>query len=158
MPGGRPKKSAAQKRFEGNRSKVNIVDEPVISFKAPSCPRDMPPEAKKIWKQLAPQLIRARKLNQYNSHSFKEHCVIIMTLNDLDNAIYNTCRSLLQQDKIYDAATGEEEVAYKEAALSKIRRQYLMLLDRSNKAFGFTAVQFSGHYRYDDGCDGEEMI
>jgi len=158
MPAGRPKKPSAKKRFEGNRSKVDIVDESVISYKAPSCPKDMPKEAKKIWRQLAPELIRARKLNQYNSHSFKEHCIIIMTLNDLDNAIYNTCRSLLQEEKVYDAATGTEEVSYKEAALSKIRRQYLMLLDRSSKAFGFTAVQFPGHYRYDDNHDDEEMI
>lgn len=156
MPGGRPKKSSAQKRFEGNRSKVKIVDEPVVSYKAPSCPRNVPPEVKKIWKQLAPQLIRARKLNQFNAHAFKEHCVIIMTLDDLDNAIYETCRSLLQENVTVDPTTGIETTQYKEAALSKVRRHYMTLLDRSNKAFGFTAVQFEGHYRYDeDESDGE---
>lgn len=158
MPAGRPKKPSRVKKFEGNRSKVPIFEESVVSFQAPSCPKDVPKEAKEYWKMLAPDLIRAKKLNQFNAHSFKEYCIICMTLDDLDKAIYETCRSLLQEDRLYDAGTGKETVEYKESALSKIRRQYLILHDKLCKSFGFTAVQFGGHYRYKDDDEQEAEL
>lgn len=148
---GRPKKPSRVRKFEGNRSKTVIVEEPVVKYKRPSCPRELPREIKKIWKTLAPDLIRTRKLNQFNARAFLEHCYIIMHLDDLDKAIYESCRSLLQENKVIDSVTGIETVQYKEAALSKIKRGYLSAFERSCKVFGFTATQFASHYQYEEG-------
>ncbi len=151
------KKSSGRKKFEGQQPGF-IQGEPVVSFRPPKCPKDLPKEAKSIWNNLAPDLIQAKKLNQFTAPIFREYCIVVMTLQDLDKAIYATNRSLLEQTRLYDAGTGKEENEYKESALSKIRRMHWVQLEKFSKTLGFTFIAFEGHYRYEDTEHESELI
>ena len=152
-----PRKSSSRKRLTGNRSRTRITPEPTVPFRPPTPPKDLPKEARRHWKLLAPDLIKARKLNQFTVSLFKEYTIIMMTLEDLDRAIYETNRSLIEITSVVDSA-GRERFESKETALSKTRRQHWIILERIAKSFGFTAIQFEGHYRYDtDDDNGDDF-
>lgn len=53
---GRPKKSIAEKRLEGNRSKTPLKDPPNFPKGEVKCPIWLSKEAKKFWKKIVPIL------------------------------------------------------------------------------------------------------
>jgi P27 family predicted phage terminase small subunit len=59
---GRPRKSIAEKRLEGNRSKTPLDDPPEFPKGEMKCPRWLSREAKKFWKKIVPILQEASGL------------------------------------------------------------------------------------------------
>jgi hypothetical protein len=144
------RKSAKQKTLEGNRSRKDISEEPVISFDAPPIPEDLNEPAKAYWRKIAPYLIKTRQLHIVSADTFKELCDIKSRLDDVNRMIDEGNRSLLQAVMIYDNREGREIEMFKESALSDLKRKFSRLFLEYCKQFHLTPHTMKGAYDFRD--------
>jgi len=152
------RKPETKKKFEGNRGKKKITNEVALSYKVPKCPADLNDTAKVYWKKIAPYLIETKQLHVLSEDTFKELCDIYSRLNDINHAIDETNRSLLQIDDKWDNKNAVETKSFRESALSDIKRKYSKQFLEYSKQFHLTPESMKGFYNFDKEDDKDELI
>jgi len=71
---GRRAKPAQSKVIQGNFRKDRDNHGAKVEIKAPPCPTWLPKQAKKYWKDIAPQLVDAGLIGVVDSAAFTAHC------------------------------------------------------------------------------------
>jgi len=142
---GRAKKTEAEKDLEGNRSKRLIPSE--LGIEIPKrCPSTFTPSMRKVWKRIAPQLIKVGKLTKLNVDGFTELCYLIITINEIREFIEDNNRSRLQEKKWTDFK-GTDHIDLKESAYSKMYRDYSKQLLSYLSKYGLTPDKMAGSYK-----------
>jgi phage terminase small subunit len=98
------------------------------------------------WDKVAPVLVKRGHLNILSEDAFAELCDCAMRLRDINAAINETNRSLLQIDDKWDNKAGVESQSFKESALSDIKRKYSNLLLVYCKQFYLTPLSNRGNF------------
>ena len=102
--------------------------------------------ASAFWEKTAPVLITRRHLNVLSEDAFAELCDLVARLRDINIAINESDRSLLQTgDKLQNEA-GFDPKSIKESALSDIKRKYSNLLLVYCKQFYLTPLSNRGNF------------
>ena len=97
-----------------------------------SVPKDMSKEARRYFKEFAPLLNNAGKLNPLNFPILVSYCENLANLSKTYKAINEINESLLQENITYMSG-GKEVRSFKESALSKLARDLSMLTMRQLK-------------------------
>lgn len=93
----RPKPTAL-KVLEGNRGKRPLPeDEPRPDAVEPSMPSDLDATAKRIWKELAPKLVKIGLLTELDGDEFASLCQIASRLRSIRGFIKKENKTLSQQ-------------------------------------------------------------
>ena len=88
------------------------------------------------WDKIAPTVEARGHLNILSEDAFAEMCDLHSRLRDVNKAIDETNRSLLQIDDKWDVKSGVETQSFKESALSDLKRKYSKLfLDYQNRFY-----------------------
>jgi len=98
------------------------------------------------WDKVAPLLIKRGHLNSISEDIFIELCDLKQRLGDINKAINETNRSLLQVDDKWDNKNCIETQSFKESALSDIKRKYSRLLLDYCKQFYLTPLSNRGNF------------
>lgn len=149
------------KKAQENLKKVAPVAKKVRkSIEEPSSPIDRPSGlnemASAYWDKIAPTVIERGHLNVLSEDAFAEMCDLYSRLRDINNAINETNRSLLQIDDKWDAKNGVESQSFKESALSDIKRKYSRLFLDYQKQFYLTPLSNRGNFGLDTGEEKED--
>jgi len=79
-----PRKPTSMKVVEGTFRKDRAnPDEPQIEIEVPSCPSNLSPKAKTVWKRVIPLLRDARIITLLHRDTVAEYCELISTSTDL---------------------------------------------------------------------------
>jgi len=151
-------KTAKEKKLKGNPSKRVIKEEYSLSCSDPFCPDDLNDLAKSYWYKISPYLIKTKQLHTLSEDTFNELCDIYSRLKDINHAIDETNRSLLQIDDKWDNKTGTESQSFRESALSDIKRKYSKQFLEYSKQFHLTPESMKGYYNFDDDNKEKELI
>lgn len=109
-------------------------------------PQGLNETAAAYWDKVAPTVIERGHLNVLSEDAFAELCDLHSRLQDINKAINDGNRSLLQIDDKWDNKAGIEYQSFKESALSDLKRKYSKLyLEYSNK-FYLTPLSNRGNY------------
>jgi hypothetical protein len=114
-----------------------------IALKRPTC---LDGYAAAYWDKVSPILIKRGHLNILSEDAFTELCDLTSRLRDINIAINETNRSLLQIDDKWDNKEGTETQSFKESALSDIKRKYSKLLLDYDKQFYLTPLPNRGNF------------
>ena len=136
-PGGKPPKSD------------NTPANPHSPYK-PICPDYLNEIAAAYWDKIAPTVIERGHLNVLSEDAFAEMCDLFSRLRDINAAINETNRSLLQVDDSWDNKRGIETQSFKESALSKNKRLYSKLFLDYQKQFYLIPFSNRGNFGLDD--------
>jgi phage terminase small subunit len=99
-------------------------------------PQGLNETAAAYWNKVAPTVIERGHLNVLSEDAFAELCDLHSRLKDINRAINDGNRSLLQIDDKWDNVSGTETQSFKESALSDLKRKYSKLyLEYSNKFY-----------------------
>ena len=112
----------------------------------PDCPQGMNETAAAYWQKMAPVVMERGHLNVLSEDAFAEMCDLYSRLRDINNAINETNRSLLQIDDKWDSKNGVEVQSFKESALSDIKRKYSKLFLDYQKQFYLTPLSNRGNF------------
>jgi phage terminase small subunit len=116
---GRQKKSAIEKKMEGNRSRRPICDDPeILAITDTTPPEGMDEQQIKYWKQYAPYMIKNRFLTELNITDLISLCNYEVQRENVRSYLSDSCKSLLQEKKNYHGDT----VDLVESAYSKLSR------------------------------------
>jgi len=108
--------------------------------------------ASDYWDKIAPTVMERGHLNVLSEDAFAELCDLYSRLRDINKAINETNRSLLQVEDKWDNKNGVESQAFKESALSDIKRKYSKLFLDYQKQFYLIPLPNRGNF----GLDSEE--
>lgn len=112
-----------------------------------------------FWDKTAPLLIKRGHLNILSEDAFAELCDLYSRLRDINSAIDETNRSLMQiEDKFIttlDRTQTIETQAFKESALSDLKRKYSKQFLDFCKQFYLTPLSNRGNFGLED--DEEEI-
>lgn len=137
-----------KKTFE-NSQRSAPKNKAANGIKATPNPPSNPPHSSKIirpghlnetaaayWDKIAPTVDARGHLNVLSEDAFAEMCDLHSRLRDVNRAIDETNRSLLQIDDKWDNKAGVETQSFKESALSDLKRKYSKLfLDYQNRFY-----------------------
>jgi len=116
-----------------------------------ACPAYLNSTAAEYWMKIAPTVIKRGHLNVLSEDAFAEMCDLFSRLRDVNHAINETNRNLLQVIDQWDRKKGEMVYQVKESALSDLKRKYSkLLLDYQNR-FYLTPLANRGNFGLDDG-------
>lgn len=115
-----------------------------------TCPERLNEVATVYWEKIAPTVIERGHLNVLSEDAFAELCDLYSRLQDINKAIDETNRSLLQIDDKWDAKNGMETQSFKESALSDIKRKYSKLFLDYQKQFYLVPLSNRGNFGLDD--------
>jgi len=125
-----------------------------VKSKPPSppinCPQMLNEIAASYWRKIAPTVIERGHLNVLSEDAFAELCDLYSRLRDINSAIDETNRSLLQIDDKWDSKEGVETRSFKESALSDIKRKYSKLFLDYQKQFYLTPLSNRGVFGFTD--------
>jgi phage terminase small subunit len=108
-----------------------------------------------FWDKLAPTLIQRGHLNILSEDAFAECCDLHSRLLDINHAINETNRSLLQIDDKWSVKDGETQT-FKESALSDIKRKYSARFLEYCKEFYLTPKTNRGNYGLEEEVEKEK--
>jgi len=108
--------------------------------------------AGEYWDKVSPTCIKRGHLNILSEDSFAELCDIYSRLVEVNKAIDETNRSLLQIVDTWDNKAGTETQQFKESALSDLKRKYSKLFLDYQKQFYLTPQSNRGNF----GLENEE--
>lgn len=114
------------------------------------CPSYLNETAAEYWAKLAPTVIERGHLNVLSEDAFAEMCDLFSRLRDINAAINETNRSLLQIDDSWDNKKGIETQSFKESALSKNKRLYSKLFLDYQKQFYLIPFSNRGNFGLED--------
>lgn len=115
-----------------------------------TCPTYLNSIAAEYWEKIAPTVIERGHLNILSEDAFAEMCDNYSRLRDVNRAIDETNRNLLQVIDQWDNKKGKEVYQVKESALSDLKRKYSKLfLDYQNR-FYLTPLANRGNFGLDD--------
>ena len=109
-------------------------------------PQHLNETAAGYWDRVAPVVISRGHLNVLSEDAFSELCDIHSRLTDINKAIDETNRSLLQVDDKWDNKAGVETSSFKESALSDLKRKYSRSFLDYCKAFYLTPLSNRGNF------------
>lgn len=139
-----------KKNFENSQRTAPDKKRPSRGFKVPVIvidrPHGMNETAAAYWDKIAPTVIERGHLNVLSEDAFAEMCDLYSRLRDINKAINETNRSLLQIDDKWDAKNGVESQSFKESALSDIKRKYSKLFLDYQKQFYLTPLSNRGNF------------
>jgi hypothetical protein len=113
-------------------------------------PHGLNDDAAEYWDKISPTLIARGHLNVLSEDAFAELCDIHSRLKDVNRAIDETNRSLLQVDDKWDNKNGIETQSFKESALSDLKRKYSRLFLDYQKQFYLTPLSNRGSFGLPD--------
>jgi hypothetical protein len=113
-------------------------------------PQGMNEEALAYWEKIAPTIILRGHLNVLSEDTFAELCDLHSRLKDINRAIDDGNRSLLQIDDKWDSKSGLETQSFKESALSDLKRKYSRQFLDYCKQFYLTPLSNRGNFGLDD--------
>lgn len=102
--------------------------------------------AASYWDKVAPTVIERGHLNILSEDAFAELCDIYSRLVEVNRAIDETNRSLLQVVDVWNNKSGTEEQQLKESALSDLKRKYSKLFLDYQKQFYLTPGSNRGDF------------
>jgi phage terminase small subunit len=111
-----------------------------------NCPEYLNELATEYWNKVAPTVVARGHLNVLSEDAFAELCDLYSRLRDVNKAIDETNRSLLQIDDKWDNKTGVETQSFKESALSDIKRKYSKLFLDYRKQFYMDPKENRGNF------------
>lgn len=124
--------------------------------KPPSQPIDRPQHLNEVaaayWDRVSPTVIQRGHLNVLSEDAFTELCDIYSRLVEVNRAIDENNRSLLQIVEQWDNKNGVESQQFKESALSDLKRKYSKLFLDYQKQFYLTPLSNRGNF----GLESEE--
>ena len=151
-----------KKTFENQQRSApnkNGMNEYVAAHKAPlnlpfigkvTRPDHLNEMAAAYWDKIAPTVEARGHLNVLSEDAFAEMCDLHSRLRDVNKAIDETNRSLLQIVEQWDNKAGTESQQFKESALSDLKRKYSKLfLDYQNR-FYLIPLSNRGNFGLDD--------
>ena len=103
------------------------------------------------WDKVAPTVILRGHLNVLSEDAFVEICDLHSRLKDINRAINETNRSLLQIDDKWDNKAGVETQSFKESALSDLKRKYSRQFLDYCKSFYLTPLSNRGNFGIGEG-------
>lgn len=119
-------------------------------------PQGLNEKAAAYWDKVAPTVIERGHLNILSEDAFAELCDLHSRLQDINMAINETNRSLLQIDDKWDNKAGVESQSFKESALSDLKRKYSKLyLEYSNKFYLIPLPNRGNYGLRDNGAEKE---
>lgn len=134
-------RSAPKQGAEGGRRKPHQPpSEPV------NRPQHLNEVAAAYWDRIAPTVIKRGHLNEISLDAFAELCDIYSRLVEVNKAIDENNRSLLQIVEQWDNKNGVESQQFKESALSDLKRKYSKLFLDYQKQFYLTPLSNRGNF------------
>ena len=130
-----------KKAFENSQRSAPASDGKKSTLKIPSSVKIVRPDhlnetAAAYWDKIAPTVEARGHLNILSEDAFAEMCDLYSRLRDVNKAIDDTNRSLLQIVDQWDNKKGIESQQFKESALSDLKRKYSKLfLDYQNRFY-----------------------
>lgn len=110
------------------------------------------------WDKIAPILTQRGYLNVLSEDAFAELCDLHSRLTDINHAINETNRSLLQIVEQWDNKNATENQQFKESALSDLKRKYSARFMDYCKQFYLTPYSVRGNFGLEDPKDkGDEL-
>jgi phage terminase small subunit len=135
-----------KKAAENAKKKKPISKKVAIGTIHINRPKGLNEIATDYWDKVAPTVISRGHLNVLSEDAFAELCDIYSRLQDVNGAINETNRSLLQIDDKWDNKGGVETQSFKESALSDLKRKYSRLLLDYCKQFYLTPLSNRGDF------------
>jgi hypothetical protein len=139
-------RSAPKNKNNGSKPPSNNKPSPLINR-----PQGLNEIAASYWDKIAPTVMERGHLNILSEDAFAELCDLYSRLKDINKAIDETNRSLLQIDDKWDNKTGVETQSFKESALSDIKRKYSKLFLDYQKQFYLIPLSNRGNFGLDQG-------
>lgn len=136
-------------RGKGSKNTPQPPSKPPTHYE-PVCPDGLNEIAAAYWQKIAPTVIERGHLNVLSEDAFSELCDLFSRLKDINKAIDETNRSLLQIDDKWDAKNGMETQSFKESALSDIKRKYSKLFLDYQKQFYLIPLSNRGNFGLED--------
>jgi P27 family predicted phage terminase small subunit len=154
---GRPKPTNL-KIIEGNRGKRPLPEnEPKPVPKAPKCPSDIDPGAKRVWKRLAPMLERIGLLTEADGDVFACLCQVRSRLEHINRRMRKANTAIRKYQKSGQAEKLND--ANKEQAfLMKEERLYAAQFRLVASDFGLTPRGRAGLSIKSDDDDGDDLL
>lgn len=150
------RKTEAEKKITGNPGLKKIQSEIELTYRQPTIPKNLNKAERRIYKRLAPDLIKLRKLNQITQPSFTNYCILQAKIEQIGEFLNKHNGSLLQETRTIDGA-GIEHIDYKESAYSRMLRQYSQVALSYLKKFGLTPDEMRGTYHFQGGEKSKKL-
>lgn len=145
-PGEKCKNAWKYAKRTGKLEKVNGVNDEIIAPSIIGIPEGLNEIALAYWIKISPTVIKRGHLNVLSEDAFTELCDLYSRLRDINKAIDETNRSLLQIDDKWDTKNGTETQSFKESALSDLKRKYSKLFLDYQKQFYLTPLSNRGNF------------
>lgn len=143
-----------KKNYENSlRNAANTPQPPVVvssSKYTPTCPEYLNETAIVYWNKIAPTVAERGHLNVLSEDAFAELCDLYSRLVDINKAINETNRSLLQIEVKFDKKSKSQSSFNQESALSDIKRKYSKLFLDYQKQFYLIPLSNRGNFRLED--------
>lgn len=130
-------------RGAGKKEKAPSINAPSHKINRPQHLNEI---AAAYWDKVAPTVMERGHLNILSEDSFAELCDIHSRLIEVNKAIDETNRSLLQVVDQWDNKNGIESQQFKESALSDLKRKYSRQFLDYCKAFYLTPLSNRGNF------------
>lgn len=126
------------KVLEGNPGKRPLPEnEPVPEQAEPEMPKDIDMKARRVWKRLAPLMVKHGLLTEVDGDAFAILCQCRSRLIEIHNFLKKENMSLVQEKTFVDS-TGQEHKEYKTSPYVTMEKHYYQLFKMYATDFGLT--------------------